>query len=105
MTWYFNVTSIAYGKDIYGPYDTKKQAQQGIKSVRAKAAELQDGIEREFSAPYKPKNTMKVVIEIACPESEGPINNVKAAARLLDAVVSGSIAGADVSLQVVAVQD
>ncbi len=44
------------------------------------------------------KGMMKVVVEITCPESNGPIDNMKAAARLLDSIITGDIEDADISI-------
>ncbi len=51
--WYFEVSSEDYGVETYGPYDTQEEAEQGIVAVKAKVAELKDGIEREYTEPYQ----------------------------------------------------
>ncbi len=95
MKWHFNVSSEEFGSETFGPYDDKEQAQAGIDRVRAKVAELNDGIEREFSDPYK---VARIAIVITCPEPATPIDDIKTAARLLDSIIGGSIEDADVSI-------
>jgi hypothetical protein len=50
--WYFTVTSEEYGSEEYGGYSSEAEALAGIKRIKAKAAELNDGISRIYSEPY-----------------------------------------------------
>jgi len=50
MEWYFTLTSEEYGTEEFSGYNS--QAEAGIARVKAKAAELNDEIEREYSEPY-----------------------------------------------------
>ena len=46
--WYFTVTSEKYGSADYGPYDSEREALQGIARIKIAA---RDGVEREYSWP------------------------------------------------------
>ncbi len=48
-TWSLIVTSEEFGPDLYGPYDSEKDAEEARERIEAKAAELKDGIEREYT--------------------------------------------------------
>ena len=50
--WYFKVESVEYGSERFGPYDTEDEAWQGLKRVVERSAQLNDGVEREFTVPY-----------------------------------------------------
>lgn len=51
--WYFTMD----GMDVeeFGPYSTEEDALGGINQIRKKAKELNDGVERTFTAPYQGK--------------------------------------------------
>lgn len=53
MLWYFVVYSEAYGNELYGPYDTEKEALAGINNVKEKAKGLKDEVERKYSHPFQ----------------------------------------------------
>jgi hypothetical protein len=53
--WYFDVSSGEYGPDILGPYPTLEEAEEAVKRVQRDARELQDDIDRRYSAPYEVK--------------------------------------------------
>jgi len=50
--WYFMVTSEEYGSEEYGGYSSETKALAGIGRIKAKAAQLNDGIIRSYSEPY-----------------------------------------------------
>jgi len=50
--WYFTVTSEEYGSEEYGGYSSEIEALAGIERIKAKAAQLNDGIIRSYSEPY-----------------------------------------------------
>lgn len=45
---YLRMNSDIYGTEDFGPYDTRQAALAGQRRIEAKAAQLADGIEREF---------------------------------------------------------
>lgn len=45
---YLRMNSDIYGTEDFGPYDTRRDALAGQRRIEAKAAELADGIKREF---------------------------------------------------------
>ena len=49
--WFFTVTSEPYGTEIYGGYQSEQDAMQGIERIKSKVRELNDGIERTYTAP------------------------------------------------------
>ena len=51
--WYWTLSSDVYGTEEFGGYDSEAEAEAGIARVKAKAEELADGIEREYSDPYQ----------------------------------------------------
>jgi hypothetical protein len=51
--WHWDLSSNEYGQETLGPYDTKKGAQAGIKRVKNKAKQLDDGVKREYGQPYQ----------------------------------------------------
>lgn len=51
--WYFTVTSERYGSEEYGPYDSEREALQGIARVKIAARDLVDVVEREYGWPYE----------------------------------------------------
>jgi len=53
MQWYFTVSSEEYCSEEHGPYDTEQEAREGIDRIAEAAIDLNDGVERHFTRPYR----------------------------------------------------
>ena len=53
--WYFTMSSNAYGAEEFGAYATEAKALAAIRRVRRDAHKLKDGVERDFTPPYRRK--------------------------------------------------
>jgi hypothetical protein len=51
--WYWKLYSREHGEEEFGGYDTEGKALEGQRRVRAKAKELNDGVERFYTEPYQ----------------------------------------------------
>jgi hypothetical protein len=48
---------------------------------------------------WERKQLWEITVTITCPKAHGPVANSKAAARLLDSIISGNIKQADISIE------